>query len=792
MPLDTRWRKAWRDLGRHRARSLLVAFAMALALAAAGIVLDTWALIEHATDTGYRASQPVSATITVDRAITPALLAEVRALPAISAARLGRRWPMAVKAEGSWQNGVLFAFDDFSTPGIGRLQPEGPWPPPPGQWLIERSSLDFSGVTVGETAMLKRPGGSPQDVTVAGLVRDVGLAPGWMDHVVYGYATSDTLQQLGAPPGFDELQLRVRDAQPDRAADWAAVRQVAAEVAGMLARQGLQVTDVDVPEPGVHVHAAQMNSMLMTQGAFGLLALVACSFLVVNLVQAMLASQSREIAVMKTLGAAPASVARLYFAQAALLGVVAALPALPLSLLVARRYAAFKAEMLNFPLDGAWQPCGAMALQLLVALALPVAAAAWPVRRACRVSVGEALRDIGIVAAGRAMASPRRIGLGGWPRPLLLALGNAFRRRQRMVLTLLSLAVGGAVHLGAANLRGAVVASTDQLFEGQRFDTSLRLADPQPVDALQTTARAVAGVVGVEAWRVQHAMLADGGEGLSLVGIPEDSPLLKPTLAEGRWLAAGDDRVLVISRAMARRHPTWRVGGSLALRSGGSVQTWTLAGLIDTGPQPVAYARRAVLQAQAGDALAGTLVVAFEGGASEATQLDGIARLRTALADAGMPVASSQRVAEGRAAYEDHLLLVVQFLGSMGWLMLAVGATSLASTMGLAVMERRRELGVMRAIGARDGITMAMVQAEGLVVTVLAWLAALPLSVPMSLLLAEAFGRVMFPLPAPWWPDPAAAGRWLLMMMPVSVLACAWPAWRAARTPVAASLAYDG
>lgn len=788
MLLDTRWRKTWRDLGRHRARSLLVAFAMALALAAAGIVLDTWGLIEHATDTGYRASLPVSATISVDRAIDPSALAEVRALPTVSAARLRRTWTIAMKAGGAWHGGVLFAFDDVDAPGIGRLQADGPWPPPEGQWLIEHSSLDISGATIGEVASLRGPAGTSQDMIVAGLMRDVSQAPGWMDHVVYGYAAPATLQRIGAPPGFDELQLRVRDENADRAA----VRQVAAEAARLLERQGLHVTDIDVPEPGVHVHAAQMNSLLMTQGAFGLLALIVCSFLVVNLVQAMLASQSRDIAVMKTLGASPASVAKLYLAQAALLGLLAALPALPLALFAARRYAAFKAEMLNFPLDGSWQPWGAMALQLLVALALPVAASAWPVRRACRMPVGEALRDIGIVAVGRAMASPRRIGLGGWPRPLLLALGNAFRRRQRMVLTLLSLAAGGAVHLGAANLRGAVVASTDQLFEGQRFDASLRLADPQPADALQTAARAVAGVTGAEAWRVEHAVLAEDGESLSLIGVPEDSTLLRPRLAEGRWLTAGDDRALVISRAMARRHPTWRVGEPLMLRTGGNAQSWTLAGLIDTGPQAVAYARRAVLDAQAGDALAGTLMVAFDSGAREATQLDGIARLRASLAEADMPIASSQRTAESRAAYEDHLLLVVQFLGSMGWLMLAVGATSLASTMGLAVMERRRELGVMRAIGARDGVTMAMVQVEGLVVTGLAWLAALPLSVPMSVLLAEAFGRVMFPLPAPWWPDPAAAVGWLLVMVPVSVLACAWPAWRAARTPVAASLAYDG
>ena len=51
----------------------------------------------------------------------------------------------------------------------------------------------------------------------------------------------------------------------------------------------------------------------------------------------------------------------------------------------------------------------------------------------------------------------------------------------------------------------------------------------------------------------------------------------------------------------------------------------------------------------------------------------------------------------------DHLLMVVDFLAAMGWTMLVVGALGLGSTMALAVLERTREIGVLRAIGAGDG-----------------------------------------------------------------------------------------
>lgn len=787
--LDTRWRKALRDLGQHKARSLLVAVAMALALTGAGTVLNAWALVGRTTEQGFIASLPVSATLKVDGAINQAAMAEVRALPTVGATRLRRTLTLSVQAGGAWQTAELIAFDDFSAPGIGLLRPEGPWPPREGEWVIERSSLEFSGAMVGEAAALRPRSGAAQALALSGVVRDVSQAPGWMEHLVYGYATTATLQRLGAPAGFDELQLRVRDAQADRAT----VRRIAAEAAAVLERRGLRVTSVEVPVPGEHVHAAQMNSVLLTQGAFGLLALLVCAFLVVNLIQSTLAGQAREIGVMKTLGAGPWPIAGLYLAQSGLLGLLAALPALPAAWFIGRRYAGFRAEMLNFPLDDPALPWWALALQLAVGVALPVAAAALPVWRACRIPVGEALRDIGIVAPGRALASDRRVALGGLPRPLLLALGNAFRRRQRMLLTLLALAAGGSVFLGAANLRGAVQASVGLLFEGQHFDLSLRLIDAQPAAALETAVRAVEGVAHAEAWRSRRATLTNNGDDLSLIGLPDDSVALRPRLVEGRWLNANDTAdSVVLSRALLRQQPQLTLGAQVVLRTDGVARPWTIVGIVDAGPQPVAYTRRARLEALAGDTLASTVVVTLEGSHSDAVQLDAIARLRDTLADAGMPVASSQRVDEGRRSYEDHLLMVVDFLGSMSWLMIAVGAISLASTMGLAVLERRRELGVMRAIGARHRATMGMLQAEGLVITLLAWAAALPLSVPMSVVLAEAFGRVMFPLPTPWWPDPAAALRWLAVMVPVSLLACAWPAWRAARAPVAASLAYDG
>ncbi|HEV8409601.1 MAG TPA: FtsX-like permease family protein, partial [Gemmatimonadaceae bacterium] len=139
----------------------------------------------------------------------------------------------------------------------------------------------------------------------------------------------------------------------------------------------------------------------------------------------------------------------------------------------------------------------------------------------------------------------------------------------------------------------------------------------------------------------------------------------------------------------------------------------------------------------------------------------------------------------------DHLLMVAGFLLLMAQLTVVVGGLGLASTMSLSVLERTREIGVLRAIGASHSSILWMVQIEGLVISLLSWALAIPLSVPMSLLLGRAFGKVMFPVPPAYLPEASGVAIWFGVVLGVSLLACAWPARRATGITTAAALAYE-
>lgn len=784
-----RWRKVLRDIWLHKARTILVVLAIALGIFGAGAVLTTWALMRVTVRDGYAATHPASATLRVD-SIDTALLRRVERVPGVGPAQARRVLSGRALVQGTWRPLVLFSMHDFPGMRLGLVtQVTGAWPPRDGQIVIERSALPIAQTAVGDTLAIRvgaEQGGRIVRVGVSGVARDVGLAPGWMEHVVYGFVTPSTIAELGVSSTMDELQFVVRDAGLDREA----VRRIAFAVKGAVEETGRVVTDMSVPVPGQHIHAAQMGSLLYTQAAFGVLVLMMSGILVVNLIAAMLAGQVREIGVMKTIGAESRQIAGLYLGLALVLGLVATMVAIPAAAAVGRRYAEFTSGMLNFDMTGVRIPGWVYAVELAVGALLPVLAAGLPVSRGCRIPVADALQDLGMTdtAAGRGRLLA---GWGGLSRPFILSLRNAFRRRQRMTLTLLTLSMGGAVFLGALNLQRSIRATMDAIWGSIRYDMVIGFPDGHDPDRVASVISRARGVAGAEAWSGGRAAVArpDGahGDAFNVSAIPAASPLLTYPLIAGRWLRPGDRDAIVVGARVLDDEPTLAVGNVATLVINGRRSDWTVVGVAGSFLGG-AFVTREGWSEVVGDTLVRRAVVVVDTGSPSRWDVQ---RLMLAeLTAEGLPVSAVSMVVEARAATEDHLVQVADFLSIMSWLLIAVGGLGLASTMSLAVMERTREIGVLRAIGARHWAIHAIVQGEGLVIGLLGWLLAIPFSIPMSLILGSAFGRIMFKMPLVFVPSTAGIVEWLVLAVGVTVVACAWPALRATRIRAAAALAY--
>ncbi len=112
-------------------------------------------------------------------------------------------------------------------------------------------------------------------------------------------------------------------------------------------------------------------------------------------------------------------------------------------------------------------------------------------------------------------------------------------------------------------------------------------------------------------------------------------------------------------------------------------------------------------------------------------------------------------------------------------------------TMSLNVLERIREIGVMRAIGASDETVLQIVLVEGVLIGLLSWAAGLLLALPLSRFLSTAVGMQFLQFPLHTTFSLKGVFIWLVLVIALSAIASYLPALRASRLTIREVLAYE-
>jgi putative ABC transport system permease protein len=781
------WRKAARDFWHERARTVLVVLAIALGISAFAAVMSSYAILTRELDRGYLDTNPASAILRVD-SIDDELVAAILKNPEVSAAEPRRIVTGQIKSGPMrWHNLMLFVVKDYGDIRVSKLVHEqGAWPPAAGEILIERDAFQVAQAKIGDTVLVKTANGLERPLVISGSVHDVGQAQARMENIVYGYINLATLVQLGEKPYLDRLNLLVAENKFDENH----IRQVAGDVKALIEARGHDVWRIDFPAPGKHPHSDLMGMLLLAMSSFGLFVLVLSGILVVNLLTAMMASQVRQIGVMKVVGGTRWQIARIYFSQALFLGLSAVVVSLPLGLLGSRALCRYMAVFLNFDINSFAVPLWVYLLVALVGIAAPVAAAAYPVWKGSGASVSVALRDFGVAQTsfGGSHFDSLLARVGGAFRPAAFSIRNSFRRRARLVLTLLTLAAGGLFFLAALNVRASMINTLDRLFATRQFDLSVALRENYDEDRVQRAISNVPGVRRAEAWLATDASL--GRDEFTVIGLPSGTPLLAPQIVEGRNLLPSDTDAVVVNTALAKRFSQMRVGQTVNLQIAGSERNWRVVGVAREPFSPaIGYVPLTILQQQTG-AVVNSLRLAL----NQADE-DSIAAVKAdvdrRLEQNGVRARGGSSKAENRFGYDQHMLMIYVFLIVMSAIVGGGGGLGLMTTMSLNVLERRREMGLLRAIGATPRMVWLMIVAEGVVIGALSWIIAALLAWPISKLVGDMLVGMLFHAGLDFTFEARGLAIWLLVSVGLSAVASFVPAWRASRATVREALAYE-
>jgi putative ABC transport system permease protein len=140
---------------------------------------------------------------------------------------------------------------------------------------------------------------------------------------------------------------------------------------------------------------------------------------------------------------------------------------------------------------------------------------------------------------------------------------------------------------------------------------------------------------------------------------------------------------------------------------------------------------------------------------------------------------------EEQTSQLDGVFTMIQVLLGLAILIAVLG---IINTLALSVLERTRELGLLRAVGLGRAATMRMVTVEAVVISVFGALLGVAVGIGLGAAAVQALadeGITQLALP---WADMAT---YLALAAVVGVVAAVLPAIRAARTNVLTAIAYE-
>ena len=242
-----------------------------------------------------------------------------------------------------------------------------------------------------------------------------------------------------------------------------------------------------------------------------------------------------------------------------------------------------------------------------------------------------------------------------------------------------------------------------------------------------------------------------------------------------------------------REFPDVGVGSLLRLDIAGSKADWTVVGVFEfTGmDELIAYANQPHLSRVLGQPNSAAVYRVVTTYHDLDFQRAVAGALDARLKDRGLRVAKAEAGRTFTDSTTEYLGVLTTVLLAMAALTAAVGSIGLAGALSMNVMERSREIGVLRAIGAYDAIIVRLVLIEGLLIGLLSFIGATLLALPISYVLTQIISRAIFGSTAPFSLAWHSFAIWLGLVLVLSTVASLLPAKSAARLTVREVLAYE-
>ncbi|MFI5041963.1 MAG: ABC transporter permease [Acidimicrobiales bacterium] len=840
------WKTTVKSLAAHKLRLALTALAVVLGvsfMAGTFVLTDT---IKHTFDALFAQTSAgkdaiVRATTLYssngldsfggNRPLTPdSVLATVRSTPGVAAAEGSVGGQVAViGADGKAlkKNAPTLAFSWTVNRQLSSLSlRSGRGPESSSEVAIDSGTVKDQHWRLGDqiTVITNEP---PKQYTLVG-VTGFGKADNLAGATLVSFDTPTAQRVIGKPGYFDQIDVA--------AAKGTSTDQLLGNIGSRLPKGFEAVSGTSVAQQTantVEKNLSFFNTFLLI---FALIALFVGAFLIFNTFSILVGQRTRELALLRAVGASRAQVNRSVLAEALVVGLVGSILGLLIGIpLAAGLYAALGALGLGLPSSALQLLPRTVYVSLLTGTVITVLSAVLPARRAARIPPVAAMRDgvadtdtsmgrraviggsvlaggivmlalglfakagIGLVGAGAAVtfigvamlapfiAGPLARALGS-PLPAVAGVSgrlgqeNAARNPRRTAATASALMIGLAVVAAIATLGSSATASFNGIFDRSIKSDFVVVASGGRSEfstSAEAPARSAPGVTALSPYR--QAAWHDGNATKQLVGIdPVDGPkVLTLTMVTGSTAALARNEVL-IDDTVAKDHHL-EVGETLQMGFGATgIQPVVIGGTYKTnqilGNYTVSDKFVADQVTQVQDAA--LFVKTTSGSQSEQ------AALTSALS--GYPNLDVKTGAEFKALQKSQLNTVLAVVYVLLALSIVIALIGVVNTLALSVMERTREIGLLRAIGMQRRQVKRMIRGEAVVVSLIGAVLGLILGIGLGAAVVEALsssGLDTLAIPT---------GTIVVVLIATALFgvgAAVWPARRAAKLDVLDAIA---
>jgi putative ABC transport system permease protein len=735
--IKPRWSKVLTDLWDDKTRTGLVVASIAAGVFAVGMILSAFVILRGDVKRSYAAVNPPNIEVLTDP-FDDDLVKVISKVPGVEDVE-GRRLLTVRGRRGTedWMDLTLVGMEDLDGNLNLRKPVEGVGVAGKDEAVISEDIMHISGLHAGDVIEVELPDGSSHSLTIAGLVSDqtTSKPDPAADNLLF--VNDKTLQSLGLDGTYNQLYLTV----VGDGGDSKFIDSVATIIQDTVEDSGRTVYRVEQHLSTEHPMADITVIIIGILGALGGLITILSSSLIVNTLNALLAQQLRQIGVMKLVGARSVQILGMYLILVVSYGVIALVIAIPLGAMAGYGLAWFMAYLTGAVLEGFRVVPVAVIAQTFIALLIPLGAGFFPVNNGAKTSVQEAISNYRPGNQPAVNKQSRSSRWFGWiSRPILLSFRNTFRKRGRLLLTIFTLTVAGGVFIAVFNVRDSLDSVMRNLLQHYLGDVTVDFSRPYRVDKIRQTLLKVPGVEGVEGWTAAAGEIWDENDNLvsrlSIVAPPQDTQLLNLKLVAGRWLLPNEKNTIVVSDSLYLTYPDLKPGDQLVIKlPGRGKESWTVAGVfpfLALFGDPMAYANYDFIAAknyQPNRAASYRIITHLHDAESN---LELTERIDTYLTERNFAVQSVKSGSDMRQKATIAINVVIVFLLIMAILTAFVGSMGLTGAMSINVLERTREIGVMRTIGAVDRVIMQSVIIEALVIGLITWVLAIGVSFPMA------------------------------------------------------------